>query len=99
MDLSSQTLGLLIENGHLAQRRFTYLEISMGGTESNSSNKIYNSKFSSLLKDKFGNWEIFFPRNEDGTYMIDHNSRVKVHILNDKDQWVDRIPSWATFTY
>lgn len=53
----------------------------------------------SLTSDTFGNWEIFLPRNEDGTYMIAHGSRVKTYIKNAKDEYIYRIPAWIKVTW
>jgi len=50
-----------------------------------------------LKKDAFGNWEIFLPKNKDGSYPIPHMSKVKIHLCNAKDEWVDRIPAWIQY--
>jgi 1,4-alpha-glucan branching enzyme len=50
-----------------------------------------------LTKNEFGTWEIYIPKNPDGSYPIPHNSKVKAHILNARDQWVDKIPAWITY--
>ena len=35
-----------------------------------------------LIRDGFGNWDIFLPRNKDGSYPIQHMTAVKLHLLN-----------------
>lgn len=39
----------------------------------------------SCTPDNFGNWELFLPRNDDGTYLIGHNSKVKTYIKDAND--------------
>ncbi|CAD8081375.1 unnamed protein product [Paramecium primaurelia] len=53
----------------------------------------------SLTSDSFGNWEIFLPRNEDGSYLIPHGSRVKAYIKNANNQYQFRIPAWIRTTW
>jgi len=51
-----------------------------------------------LKRDQYGIWEIFIPKKDDGSYPIPHGSKVKAHLLNAKDEWVDKIPAWIHYT-
>lgn len=53
----------------------------------------------SLTSDSFGNWEIFLPKNEDGSYLIPHGSRVKAYIKDANNQYKFRIPAWIRTTW
>eukprot|EP00331_Platyophrya_macrostoma_P006580 CAMPEP_0176419752 /NCGR_PEP_ID=MMETSP0127-20121128/8231_1 /TAXON_ID=938130 /ORGANISM="Platyophrya macrostoma, Strain WH" /LENGTH=743 /DNA_ID=CAMNT_0017800283 /DNA_START=1466 /DNA_END=3697 /DNA_ORIENTATION=- len=57
----------------------------------------WNQKEFPLKKDSFGNWEIFFPVRSDGSHAIPHNTKVKLYMLNAKDEWVYKIPAWITY--
>ena len=57
----------------------------------------WNRKEHPLKKDQYGNWEIFLKRNPDGSYPIPHRSKLKLHLLSAKDEWVDRIPAWISY--
>lgn len=48
--------------------------------------------------DAFGNWELFLPRNEDGSYLIAHGSKIKAYIKDANDNYVFKIPAWITAT-
>jgi len=50
-----------------------------------------------LKKNQYGVWEIFIPRNKDGAYPIFNYSKLKVHILDAQDHWVDKIPAWIHY--
>ena len=57
----------------------------------------WDRKQHTLTKDQYGTWEIFIPKNKDGSYPIPHNSRVKIHLVNAKGEEVDKIPAWITY--
>lgn len=43
----------------------------------------------------YGVWEIFFPINDDGTHKLKHNQKIKLYILNDKNEFVYRNLAYA----
>lgn len=53
----------------------------------------WDRKKHKMVRDQFGNWKIELPK---GT--IPHNTKVKVHLLNEKNQWVDKIPIYIKST-
>lgn len=68
-------------------------EMYLTGDFNNWDNKQYP-----CTADNFGNWEIFLPRNEDGSYPITHNTKIKTYILDAKNNYVYKIPAWITTT-
>ena len=45
-------------------------------------------------KDEFGFFEILIPNKPNGEPAISHNTKVKIHVLNSKNEWMDKIPAW-----
>lgn len=88
--------GLQVSEAGVTYREWAPLakEVYLFGEFNNWDRKQFACK-----KDEFGNWELLLPRNPDGTLPIKHNTRVKAHILNARDQWVDRVPAWISHTY
>jgi len=52
-----------------------------------------HSNYNRTKKD-FGMWELFLPRNDDGSLPIPHNSKVKLSMIIADGRKVDRIPVW-----
>lgn len=65
----------------------TYREWAPGAKEVYLTGEFNNwdAKQYSCTPDNFGNWELFLPRNEDGTYPIPHSSKVKSFIRDAND--------------
>ena len=55
----------------------------------------WNRKQFKCQKDDFGNHFLQLKKSE---VDIKHNSLVKVHVLNDKDIYEDKVPAYITFT-
>jgi len=53
---------------------------------------LYSHKFHKVLANNewYGVWEIFLPKNDDGTHKLIHNQKIKLYIKNDKDEFVHR---------
>jgi len=47
-----------------------------------------------MTKNSFGVFEINLPNEADGSPAIAHGSRVKIHMLAESGEWIDRIPAW-----
>ncbi|KAF5284607.1 hypothetical protein FQA39_LY16965 [Lamprigera yunnana] len=46
---------------------------------------------------EYGKWELYLPRNHDGSPRIAHNSELKVVIETESGTQVDRLSPWATY--
>jgi len=58
----------------------------------------WDRKAHPLKRGEWGTWEIFIPKNQDGSYPIKHMSKVKLHLENAKGEWVDKNPAWIQYS-
>ncbi|XP_065653925.1 1,4-alpha-glucan-branching enzyme-like [Hydra vulgaris] len=57
----------------------------------------WNSSSHKMLKKEFGKWEIFFPKNSDGSQQIKHLSKYKLLIKTANGELLERISPWANY--
>jgi len=54
----------------------------------------WNTNSHAMQKNDFGVFELNLPDNADGSPAIPHGSRVKIHMMTEGGEWIDRIPAW-----